>query len=99
MRRAALLALLLGSGCAGADEVDVELSFETHPLCTAADTSCLNAGTETLVAEGIPVIYKRLPGHPLVALQVAFDARIDSSRQGWAESFALDLVERRGSTR
>lgn len=99
MNRAGLLGTLLCAACGSADEGDILLPFETQPSCPAADASCVNAGTETLSVGGIPLIYRSLPGHPLVAIQVSFDSRLGSSRQSWAESFALDLFERRGSRR
>jgi predicted Zn-dependent peptidase len=93
--RRALGLLALGCGGAEAESVPV-LDFETRPTCPAADATCLNAGTTTLDVEGVRVIYKPLPGHPLVSFRLAFDAPIGSGRQRWAETLALSMFDRGG---
>lgn len=92
--RAALLALA-ASGCGEAETVLV-LDFETQPSCAAADATCINAGTTTRTVEGLRVIHKPLPGHPLVSFRLTFDAPIGSSSQRWAETLALGMYEQGG---
>ncbi|HTV24241.1 MAG TPA: insulinase family protein, partial [Polyangiaceae bacterium] len=84
----------LALGCGGAEaEPPPTLEFETQPSCAAADASCLNADTTTLDVDGVRVIHKRLPGHPLVAFRIGFDAPAGSSYQRWAETLAFTLYE------
>ena len=85
---------LLALGCGGAEAESVPvLDFETQPSCPAADATCLNAGTTTLDIDGVRVIHKPLPGHPLVSFRLAFDAPTGSGRQRWAETLALSMFD------
>ena len=92
-----LLPPLLACGDA---ESFLVLDFDTQPTCAAADATCINAGTSTLVVQGMRVIHKPVPGHPLVSFRLSFDApRGSSSRQRWAETLALSMYELGGPRR
>jgi zinc protease len=97
-RAALMLLVLLVLACGEAESLRV-LDFDTQPSCAAADATCINAGTSTLTVQGMRVIHKPLPGHPLVSFQLSFDAPNGSSRQRWAETLALSMYTLGGPRR
>lgn len=85
------LALLFvaATGC-GADQPQ-EVAINTGPLCSAGESSCLNAQTQTHDVGGIRVIHKRVKGEPVVAVRVLFEHPDRRGPQLWAESLALSM--------
>jgi predicted Zn-dependent peptidase len=97
------LAVLLGclSVACGADERSATpKELELHPteLCAEPSGACLNVGAESFDVAGVPVIYKRIPGQPMVALQLSIDAGGISGAQQWTETLALGLMGAGGSS-
>lgn len=96
---AALWLMLPALACGDAESSPVVLNFETLPSCAAADVTCVNADTTTLVVQGVRAIHKPLPGHPLVSFQLSFDDPYGSSRQRWAETLAVGMYQMGGPRR
>ena len=102
--RVGLGACLLGSlsslGCGDAQQT-LYLPFDTQPSCSEPPFACFNANAATLDAGGVKLIYKRIAGHPTVALSVLIDrdpvdAPPRSALQYWSETFALNMMFRSG---
>lgn len=84
--------------CGGGGDGAPALGFDTEVRCQ--DTaSCLSAGVEKFDVDGVRVLHERLPGHPLVAMQLSFPSENLSGTQLWAESLAFTLFSRSGSLR
>jgi predicted Zn-dependent peptidase len=103
--RVGLGACLLGSlssfGCGEEPQQTLYLPFDTQPSCSEPPFACFDADASTLDAGGVKLIYKRIAGHPMVALSVLIDrdpvdAPLRSSLQHWSEAFALDMMFRNG---
>jgi zinc protease len=101
--RAALFGVLtlssgVGLGCAEAVDSAPVLAFAT-PECEGLGPACINAGAADLEEQGIRIIHKRIAGHPLVALHVAFDNVPRSDAQLWSENLGLALLQYGGPNR
>jgi zinc protease len=96
--RAAFAGLALLLACGGAEEPTPVLEFDTQSTCDGG-SSCISAGAELFEVDGVRVLHKRLPGHPLVAMLVQFDGEATSGKQVWSEALAFGLFQRSGSNR
>jgi predicted Zn-dependent peptidase len=97
--RAAAALTLFGWACGEAEDASRRLSFDPQPLCDGAGVSCINAGTESTEIEGIRVIHKYVPGHPLVSMRVQFAAETTTGLEHWSEGLALALLAYAGPAR
>jgi len=92
------------AGCAGGlfacskDDGPPTLELDTEVRCEDA-VSCISAGVEEYEIDGVRVLHERLPGHPLLAMELSFPSENLSGTQVWAESLAFTLFNRSGSQR
>jgi len=94
------LAALLGClsvACGARDDGSAQLELAPAVLCAEPSGACLNVGAESLDVAAVPVLYKRIVGHPMVALQISIDGGGLSGAQQWTETVALGLMGAGGS--
>jgi len=101
-RGPALSLVLLALGC-GSSTLETEppptLVSNQESLCTEASVECINAGVAVEDIDGVHVIYKQVPGDPIVSLRILFGATdYDYTPRGFhARRIARVLLDWRGA--
>lgn len=88
-------------GAQGCASDEPTLRLHTLPGCDEAATRpCAEREATRFEVDGIRVLHQRVPGHPLVSMQLHFEVVDEpSGSQLWAESAALGIVNWAGPQR
>jgi predicted Zn-dependent peptidase len=73
------------------------LQIDPEVLCEEASGGCFNVGVESFEVDSVPVIYKRTPGQPMVAMELDFQTGETTGAQQWTEALALQMANIGGS--